>query len=111
MSMMKPTPVVLDVVTNMLGRAPTQQELINLAPFAVMVQAFMATSTENDRFALTCQQWRTTVLYGLVDTNGQKIEFTIQRGGTPPSVAEAIETGASWVQRAADGGEDQVIAP
>jgi len=100
MSAITPTP--LGVVTAALGRTPTPQELYNLAPIAVMVQSFCASASDNDTLQLQCEQWSDSFLFGLIDTNGQRISLTIEKGSYPPPDTElsgAASDLLEWMQQ------------
>ena len=73
-----PTP--LDVVSKVLGRTPTPQEMIDLAPVAIMVESFCARGEDGDQLTLQVEQWNNSFLFGLYDNQGQKMELKITKG-------------------------------
>lgn len=75
----KAAPIVVDMVGKALGRTPTQQDLIDLGPVAVMVSAFCQASNPGDELTMTVETWDNTFLFGLFDNHGQKMELRILR--------------------------------
>jgi hypothetical protein len=70
----------LGVVTQALGRPPSATELVDLAPIAVMVQAFMATAQPGDSICFENEQWYESFLWGLAEDGGNRQSVEIRKG-------------------------------
>jgi hypothetical protein len=72
-------PVALDIVSKALGRPPTALEAADLAPIAVMVQAFIASAEPGDTLTFENEQWVRSLLWGLHESHGQKQQVQIEK--------------------------------
>jgi hypothetical protein len=70
-----------DVIGQMLGRPPTKAELVDLAPVAVMVQAFINGSEPGDQLTFKTETWDRSYLFGAYGTSGHKAEVKVKKKG------------------------------
>ena len=72
-------PTAIDVITKALGRPPTQAEMIDLAPIAVMVQAFIAAAQPGDELRFEAKSWAKSYGWGAYETTGQQQKVKVRK--------------------------------